>query len=292
MALQDRYAQISIKKLLAGLAHTDPAKSLTNEADAAHWSYRPEDIWIQSINSTPATAVSDGVAVQVTLDLELDVTSNGHSYKCKLPSGYSGPLGSPGDIITKIIGTKFGSGYEPVLVDENTDTVPLLDPREWYVDSGKVYQEATGGTALATLQCYVYTGQTLKDYLSPVHASVSDGASVVLNAARKPESFFKWSCATTAVALDIDNEVTDGSISFINVAFTKSTASDIVITIENGAHEDTDTIQNNVIGDATYDSGAHTLTLSGDNNSEWEIAVKCWKDGSTHRRVYTVVKLQ
>ena len=83
----DNRAIIAFKKLF-GKAHTDDAKAIGNEALESYVQTTASQIFAESISSTPATAVTDGVAEVVTnADFVEDVTSNGHAFTLAVSSG-------------------------------------------------------------------------------------------------------------------------------------------------------------------------------------------------------------
>ena len=73
-------------KNLSGKSNTDVDKGLGNESEGIFLNIDSSNVWMSYIDSTPATAVTLGVAIYVTADLTIDSTSNGHSYFATWPS--------------------------------------------------------------------------------------------------------------------------------------------------------------------------------------------------------------
>lgn len=179
-------------KNLLNKSNTDVTKGLNNEAEGIFQNLPGESIWIEQISSTPATAVSAGVAVAVTADMILDGTSNGHAlfatWPATPPAGTDPRTGlafaygtgtlmniSPGSRVQNAISPTFGVGYiaKPYF---GASPIPVGDQRDWVYqyNSGIFFQEdgseqAWGGSSFGhptTIQLYVYIGDTVLDITS------------------------------------------------------------------------------------------------------------------------------
>lgn len=171
---------IALKKLLAK-AHTGNTKGAPNESIASQISIAANQIIGQIINSDPTVAVLDGVAEVLEVDLVLDGTSNGKSYRCHFPAAYSGFFGTgvQGDPIgntTFIIPFFYNStgvsldnsgGYTARLFDNGSE-IFATDAADWVFDpvAGLITSEDNldlGSTG--TMYVYLYTGDTVQTHI-------------------------------------------------------------------------------------------------------------------------------
>jgi hypothetical protein len=171
---------IALKKLFSK-AHTGNTKGVPNEALASQISIAANQIIGQTIDSDPALAVAAGVAEVVEVDLVLDATSNGKSYRCHFPAAYSGNFGTgvQGDPIGdttfvvpffyNAVGVELDNsgGYTPRLFDNGSE-IFAVDSRDWVFDSfaGVVTSEenlSLGSTG--TMYLYLYTGDSVQDHI-------------------------------------------------------------------------------------------------------------------------------
>jgi len=157
-------ATISFKKL-QGKAHTDDAKAIGNEATENRVNVHGTNVWAEAISSTPATAVSAGVAefVNDAVFVE-DVTTNGHSFYLTYPVGHA----SAGERITTAIPPSYGSSYEIVVKLVGGATLAVGDGRNWVYDyeNGYFWQQTAGASPDPdTADVYAYIGDTVRDSL-------------------------------------------------------------------------------------------------------------------------------
>lgn len=170
-------------------SNTDVNKALNNEAEGIFLNLPGDSIWIDTIDSTPATAVSNGKAVSITANMVLDGTSNGHAlfavWPSSPPTGTDPKTGSPfaygtGSLLNINPGTRvrnaippaFGIGYLATPYD-GANQIPVGDQRDWVYqyNSGIFFQEdgineSWGGSAFGhptTIELYVYIGDTASD---------------------------------------------------------------------------------------------------------------------------------
>lgn len=184
-------AIISFKHVF-GKSQTTSTKTVNNESEGITFNISGDSVWTSTIDSTPATAVTAGVAVQVTANMILDGTSNGHAlfavWPTSPPSG-TDPITSSafaygtgsltgitaGNRVHNAIPSAFGAGYF-VAPYFGANLIPPLDARNWVYqyNSGIFFQES--GTVESfngslygdpsTIQLYVYIGRTVTDVVS------------------------------------------------------------------------------------------------------------------------------
>jgi len=172
-------------KNLLGKSQTDSSKELGNEAIPISFNVHANTIFIDTIDSTPANAVSAGIAVYVESNLILDATSNGHAYFAKWPvtppSGTDPQTSNPfayglgslenissGDRITNIISYQYGDLYEAKPFDSLSNPISINDARDWIFQyqSGVFYQQDNVGNTPGSINLYVYIGNLLSTELS------------------------------------------------------------------------------------------------------------------------------
>lgn len=177
----DNKAIVAFKHLL-GKSQTDSLKEVGNEAEGLFLNIPADSIFLEPIDPDPSVAESQGITVQVTADMTLDNTSNGHAFFAEWPatppSGTDPKTGaafaygsgslegiSAGDRVRNAISSSFGVGYEAKPVDTGAQPIPVLDPRDWIYqyNSGVFFQQDNVGDDPATIDVYVYIGLTLAD---------------------------------------------------------------------------------------------------------------------------------
>jgi hypothetical protein len=161
----DTQTQSAFRKLQRK-GYTDDSKALGNESESSYVQLQTSEIFAETISSTPATAVSAGVAEAITnADLTLDPTSNGHAYFATYPTGHA----SAGQRIRNAIDTSFGTGYRGIVKDSGASEIVALDARNWFYDytNGIFFQQtASASPAPATIDLWVYTGNFVSDIIS------------------------------------------------------------------------------------------------------------------------------
>lgn len=218
---------IAFKNLL-NKSHTDVTKGLGNESEDIKFNIHSDTIFVSVISSTPATAVTAGVAVLVNADLTLDGTSNGHAFFATWP--ITAPIGtdpvttspyaygagvltgiSAGQRVKNAISFAYGNGYEAIPYTGSpipANRIFVNDPRNWVhqYQSGIFYQENIGSTPVV-LTLYAYTGDILTNVLGsssnaiplagtnvghPVTGDIemSDGTKIYLNTS--PATYIKF----------------------------------------------------------------------------------------------------
>lgn len=218
---------IALKKLFAK-AHTGNTKGLANESIPSQISIAANQIIGQEINSDPATAVSDGVAEVIEVDLVLDATSNGKSYRCYFSAGYNGHFGSGvagdpiGDSTFAIpffynnVGVELDNtgGYAARLFDNGSE-IFAVDSRDWVFDPFAALitsEENLDLGSTGTMYIYVYTGSSVQD-----HIDDTDNPHNVT--ARQVGGISQWQAETSYLIGDIiyiDRTSSYGDVSFTN----------------------------------------------------------------------------
>jgi hypothetical protein len=193
-------ATLSFKKLV-GKAHTSNNTPFYSESIPSQISIDSGEILGESVPEDPQTAVNDGIAEYVELDLQAIAASNGLAYNIRFPSDYSGDFGTgvQGDLVrthTQIVDQKNNrqdgfavpghtGGYVYDLEDGTGTQIPEGASENWQLDpvGGIIVSEQTitelqnnGGTVGA----YVYTGDTLDESLGAIQGgnlAVEDSGS-------------------------------------------------------------------------------------------------------------------
>lgn len=148
-------ASYSFNKLF-GKAYSDDTKEIGNEATANQVYVHSDNIFAETISSTPSTAVSAGMALVVSGRFVADPTSNNHTFFFQ----------SGGQTITGAIPPSFGTGYELRLTDSTDSVIAVLDARNWVYDyaNGVWFQQtANSSPAPASGALYIYIGSTATD---------------------------------------------------------------------------------------------------------------------------------
>ena len=169
-------ATISFKKL-QGKAHTDDTKALGNELYENRINVHSNNVWAEDVDSTPATAVSNGVAELINDAVFVyDHTSNGHSFYLTYPVGNP----NAGDRITTAIPPSYGPGYEiNIRLAEAIGgdfKLYVNDDRGWVYDyeNGFFWQQTPNSSpSVATADIYVYIGETAADKFANTPCSQS-----------------------------------------------------------------------------------------------------------------------
>jgi len=173
MALNDATLSLVAFKQLQGKSMTDINKGVGNEAEGIKLNIDASSVFVNEIDSTPATAVFLGVAEFVIADLTLDVTSNSQAYFATYPIGHP----KVGQRIVNAISPSYGSGYEAKPY-AGASPIPINDPIDWIYQyqSGVFYFQDPGsltGTP-TTIELYVYTGDLLSDIVGSIALTEPD----------------------------------------------------------------------------------------------------------------------
>lgn len=180
----DSYATASFKRLNS-LSHIGNTVQPANENAFGYQLTFSELVAAEVVDPTPATAVTDGTVELVTFDLTPIVASNGLAYEAKFPTGYSpgGTGAADGDLMRDwtfaIPGTFAGpaipvsTGWGAVLRDGASAVISAGDQSDWFFDTSTgivTAEQNTGDWPPATIQCYIYIGQTLDTTLGTLTA--------------------------------------------------------------------------------------------------------------------------
>lgn len=175
----------SFKKLL-GKAHTSNNRPFFSEGIPSQISIDIGAILGEDIPEDPQTAVNQGIAEFVELDLQQITASNGLAYNIRFPSTYSGTFGTgvQGDLVrdhTQIVNQKRNlsgqansshtGGYVYDLEDSTGTEIPsgasenwLLDPVAGIIVSEQVISELDNNGGI--VKAYLYTGDTLSQVIN------------------------------------------------------------------------------------------------------------------------------
>ena len=141
MALDNQLKIDKSFRTLINKEFTTTAKTFYEEFGANTINTNTGEIWSQVVSSTPATAVSAGIAKQYT-SFELSPLTG---FTTSVFYFVSGSGHTPGDNITRgtinenllqrnFISDKYGSAYQAELTDANGDSVPSSDNIDWIFD--------------------------------------------------------------------------------------------------------------------------------------------------------------
>jgi hypothetical protein len=196
-------ANIAYKKTV-GKVHTDSLKNDYNETESTFPTVAFDKIFTQNIDINPSSAINEGVAMSLTVDLIEDITSNGHSYFAVYKNDISSLGVLAGDRVTNIIPPSFGYMYG-IQVFDISGKIYLNDTSNWvfYYPAGVFFQEDVEVTPTeATL--YVYIGDTLESSIE--NTAFIDGSNIE----RKPFNENLLTSTTSNVLIYV-NKPTDST---------------------------------------------------------------------------------
>jgi len=241
---------ISFKKLI-GFANTQDANAFYNESIPSQISIGSSEIFGEEIPENPASAVSNGIAQKV--QLELQGTPNGaqpgFAYELLFPESVtlqlkSGSVDMSGKTAqerrvrnwTQIVPQKLdrsssetGSGYgfdlfKDTPTNSSNRVTPVSTvggvPVEWQVDpvagiivaNQELEQLLTSGPGSAFLSCYAYTGRFLDGLLQNLPSGGSSGGlSIITDSDYGLQSIPDESAGTLELRVDIGNVLTAGN---------------------------------------------------------------------------------
>jgi hypothetical protein len=217
---QSTKANIAIKHLL-GKAQTDNAKASGNEAEGIFFNVSSDYIFTENINYYPTSAITQGIAEYISgATLTVDSTSNGHAYFATYPSWHL----KVGQRIVNSISPSYGYLYEAKVYNGSSIQIPVGDQRAWMYQyqNGIFFQESGstesyGGSSLgapATINLYVYVGETLSSTLSGITSTVSNAAVQQMNLTNKNMSAFITYTGNTNIGyLACDTGITGNIVS-------------------------------------------------------------------------------
>lgn len=228
MALTPQSERFIALKKLFGKIHSGNTKQPANESVASQISISANQIIGQEIDTDPAVAVAASIVEVLEVDLVLDATSNGKSYRCYFPAAYSGSFGA-GVQSTPIGDTTFAvpfffnstgvllnnlGGYSARLFN-NSSEVFATDSSDWFFDPFASIITSEDDLSLGstgTMYIYLYIGDSVQDHIS----SVSNPHSVT---ARQVGGIVEWQTSTAYSISDlifIDKDSSFGDASFMN----------------------------------------------------------------------------
>ena len=249
----NQQSTIAFKNLL-NKSHTDLAKGLGNESEDIKFNVHSDTIFVSTISSTPATAISAGIAVLVQADLTLDGSSNGHAYFATWPvlppagvdpttlSAYAYGAGLllnivAGDRVKNAISFAYGNGYEVIPYAGTpipANRIFVNDPRNWVYQyqSGVFFQENLG-TIPATLEVYAYTGQILSNVIGGGTGFVPLGGTTpgfpVLGDIEVTDGFKMFLNTSPATYIQFNNSLISPAIPTIEIAGNMLLNGDLIV---------------------------------------------------------------
>ena len=188
-------AQIAFKNLL-GKSQTTDSSGLLNESLGITFDVLSRNVWLDNIPSSPATAILQGVTVEVIADLAIITDSVGKSYITKWPTapptGTDLKTGQPfaygsgsltgiaaGDRVLSVIPDSINSAYivKPY-VSYPSNEIFVSDARDWVYqyNSGILYQDtitAPGYAAPTKIRVYPYIGSRLTNLQTQENIRIS-----------------------------------------------------------------------------------------------------------------------
>jgi hypothetical protein len=251
MALSDATrSAVSFKKLI-GFANTQNQNAFYNESIPSQVSIGATEVFGEEIPENPASAVSNGVAQKVQLELGATPSGGqpGFSYELLFPETVtlqlkSGSVDMSGKTAserrvrnwTQIVPQKLdtsssetGGGYgfdlfknTPVNASNRVSPVATVggDPVEWQVDpvasiivaTQELEQLLTSGVGSAFLSCYVYTGRFLDGVLQNLPSgATSGGLDIIVDSNYGLTSIPDESAGTLELRVDLGSVLTAGT---------------------------------------------------------------------------------
>jgi hypothetical protein len=148
---------------------TSPLRTIYQEVSEKTLNIHKDDVWADTIDSTPATAVGAGVAesyVQQILTPDPVYSNNAFFFMVDSGAFVAGvddyDTGIANNALRKdFISEKYGTSYKAILYDFNGNMIGETDPIDWFFDyvTGVLYVENPGTyTTPYKLTVYRYTG--------------------------------------------------------------------------------------------------------------------------------------
>lgn len=170
MAFSDISKRDKSFKTLINKEFSTPSKAFYEEFGANTINMSTQEVWAQSIDSDPATAVAAGVAKEFTL-FELSPVAG---YTTSIFYVVSGSGFTPGTTIDRaavnpdllqrnFISDKYGADYSVQLYDNNDNQIFTTDAIDWFFDyqTGILYIQDPGSFPLPyKISAYQYIGNT------------------------------------------------------------------------------------------------------------------------------------
>jgi hypothetical protein len=268
MAFSDNSKLDKSFKTLINKEFSTTAKAFYEEFGANTININTGEVWAENISSTPATAISNGVARQLT-QFTLSPVAGFTTSVFYLVSG-SGF--TPGTTINRatvdtaqlqrnFIGDKYGTSYAAQLFDNAGNQIFPTDAIDWFFDyvTGILFVQDPGGYSTPyKITVYQYTGKTLTSstlgYSGSFSGSFQGNGSGLTNLP-----------ASSIVGLNLtqiaDSQVS-ASVSATGTPFTISSASVNLLTVDNSSKVTATTFSGSLIG-VSNTTGSLTGSFTG-----------------------------
>lgn len=155
----DNKASIAYKNI-SNKSMTYDGKGLGNEEEGIFFNIRGIDVFVDSINTTPSSAVTAGILEYVQADLVADTSSAGHAYFATYPTGHP----KVGQRVRNAISPAHGADYEAKPF-ASASPISVGDDRIWVYqyNSGIFFQQDNTFATPTTINIYVYIGKSIND---------------------------------------------------------------------------------------------------------------------------------
>lgn len=213
-------------KKIEGKTQTSIDKNIWEESIPSNTILHADDVWASSIHETPATAVSQGIALyHDKLILVEDTTVAGKK------GWYASTNGNITGRMSGWIPPRFGQGYTARLYDSTNTEIPSSSQIGWKWDYSSGYLFIENSHTLSTpfkITSYIYTGEYVGEYggsgsfwkppmpsesLLPLTGNVNGDVRLVLDA----NIIYRWNAVSTKWV-----RTTYGSQAFKDPVYTKS----------------------------------------------------------------------
>ena len=268
MAFSDNSKLDKSFKTLINKEFSTTAKAFYEEFGANTININTGEVWAENISSTPATAVSNGVARQLTQFTLSPVAG----YTTSVFYLASGSGFTPGTTINRasvdttllqrnFIGDKYGTNYAVLLYDNAGNQIFATDAISWFFDyvTGILFIQNPGGYSTPyKVTVYQYTGKTLTSptlsYSGSFSGSFQGNGSGLTNLP-----------ASSIVGLNLtqiaDSQVS-ASVSATGTSFTVTSASVNLITVNSSSKVTATTFSGSLIG-VSNTTGSLTGSFTG-----------------------------
>jgi hypothetical protein len=268
MAFSDNSKLDKSFKTLINKEFSTTAKAFYEEFGANTININTGEVWAENISSTPATAINNGVARQLT-QFTLSPVAGFTTSVFYLVSG-SGF--TPGTTINRatvdtaqlqrnFIGDKYGTSYAAQLFDNAGNQIFPTDAIDWFFDyvTGILFVQDPGGYSTPyKITVYQYTGKTLTSstlgYSGSFSGSFQGNGSGLTNLP-----------ASSIVGLNltqIASSQVSASVSATGTSFTVSSASVNLLTVDNSSKVTATTFSGSLIG-VSNTTGSLTGSFTG-----------------------------
>jgi hypothetical protein len=254
MAFSDNSKLDKSFKTLINKEFSTTAKAFYEEFGANTININTGEVWAESVSSTPATAVSNGVARQLTQFTLSPVAG----YTTSVFYLVSGSGFTPGTTINRatidttllqrnFIGDKYGTSYAAQLFDNAGNQIFPTDAIDWFFDyvTGILFIQDPGAYSTPyKVTVYQYTGKTLTSPSLPYSGSFSGSFQGNGSGLTNVPASGIVGLNLTQIA---DSQVS-ASVSATGTSFTVSSASVNLITVDSSSRVTATTFSGSLVG--------------------------------------------